>query len=87
MIRLFRFNHGVRTCSSRVLKYLGYPPYLFLARRLNLAAMSDLRSGVLSQTQEVLHLPGVFEIVFLRKLHKRTEEFDNGQATTWNIEA
>ncbi len=27
---------------------------------LNMAAMSDLRSGVYSQTQVVLHLPGVF---------------------------
>ncbi len=34
--------------------------FLFLARPLNLATMSDLRSGVWSQTQEVLHLPGVF---------------------------
>ncbi len=34
----------------------------FLARPLNLAAMSDLRSGVLPQTQEILHLPGVSEI-------------------------
>ncbi len=31
-----------------------------LARPLNLAAMSDLGSGVLSQTQEVMHLPGVY---------------------------
>ncbi len=36
-----------------------------LARPLNLAAMSDLRSDVLSQTQEILHFPGVSEIVFL----------------------
>ncbi len=33
---------------------------LFLTRPLKLAAMNDLRSGVKSQTQEVLHLPGVF---------------------------
>ncbi len=36
----------------------------FLAQPLNLVAMSDLRSGVQSQTQEILHLPGVSEIVF-----------------------
>ncbi len=31
-----------------------------LARPLNLATMSELRSGVYSQTLEVLHLLGVF---------------------------
>ncbi len=39
----------------------------FLARPLNLAAISALRSGV-------LHLPGVSEIVFLNKPRKLTEE-------------
>ncbi len=45
----------------------------FLAWPLNLAAMSDLRSSVKSQTQEVLHLPGVSEIVLLKKPRKWTE--------------
>ncbi len=42
--------------------------YVFvLAQPLNLAAMSDLRSGVQSQSQEVLHLPGVFLNCFLKE--------------------
>ncbi len=49
-----------------------------LARPLNLAAMSDLRSGVKSQIQDILHLPGVSEIGFLKKLHKLTEELRIG---------
>ncbi len=40
--------------------------YGILARPLNLATMSDLRCGVLSQTQEVLHLLGVFLNSFLK---------------------
>ncbi len=52
---------------------------LSMRRPLNLAAMSDLRSGVKSQTQEVLHLPGFSEIIFLKKPHKRTEEIRIGQ--------
>ncbi len=50
-----------------------------LARPLNLAAMSDLRSGVQSRTQEILHLPGGFEIGFLKNPHKWTEELRTGK--------
>ncbi len=49
-----------------------------MVRPLNLAAMSDLRSGVQSQAQEILHLPGVSEIVFLKKPQKGTEELRTG---------
>ncbi len=42
---------------------------IFLARPLKLAAMTDLRSGVYSQTQEILHFPVVSEIVFFKKPH------------------
>ncbi len=53
---------------------------------LNLAAMSDLRSGVKSQTQEVLHLPGIFLNCFLMKFHKRTEEIRIGQCKGFYME-
>ncbi len=42
---------------------------------LNLAAMSDLRCGVQSQTQEVRHLPGVF---------KKTSQQD-GRTKNWTM--
>ncbi len=58
-----------------------------LARPLNLATMNDLRSCVLSQTQEILHLPGVSEIVSLKKPHKWMEEPRSENATIWNIVA
>ncbi len=49
--------------------YLG-----LLVQPLNSAAMRDLHSAVLSQTQEILHFLGVSEIVFFKKPHKWTEE-------------
>ncbi len=52
--------------------------YVRLARHLNVAAMSDLRSGVKSQIQEILHFPGVSEIVFFTKPHKWTEDLRIG---------
>ncbi len=60
-----------------------------MAQPVNLAAMSDLLSGVQSQTQETLQLPGGFEIVFLKKPHKwvdelRNENKYNEKAATWN---
>ncbi len=36
-------------------------------RPLNLTAMSVLRSGVYSQTQEIMHFPGASEVVFFEK--------------------
>ncbi len=47
------------------------------ARSLNLAAMSDLRSGVKSQIQEVLHLPGVFLICFLQETSQQDGRIKN----------
>ncbi len=49
-----------------------------LARPLNMAAMTDLRSRVQSQIQEILHFPGVSEIVYFKKPHKVTEELRIG---------
>ncbi len=57
--------------ANRIAIFLGSGSFCFydsckvleiclLARPLNLAAMSDLRSSVKSQIQEVLHLPRVF---------------------------
>ncbi len=48
-----------------------------LARPLNLAAMSDLRSDVSSQTQEVLYLPGVFLNCFLKETSRQDERNKN----------
>ncbi len=36
------------------------------------------RSGVKSQTQEILHFPGVSEIGFFKEPHKRSEELTTG---------
>ncbi len=44
-----------------IVKYMPSFSIEFLARPLNLAAMSNLRLGVLSQTREILHLPGISE--------------------------
>ncbi len=52
-----------------------------LARPLNLAAMSDLRSGVLSQIQEVLHLPGVFLNCFLKETSQ-----EDGRNKNWTMQ-
>ncbi len=52
--------------------------HLFLARPLDLAAMSDLRSGIQSQPQEIPHFPGVSEIVFFKESHKWTKELRIG---------
>ncbi len=52
----------------------------FLARPLNLAAMSDLRSGVSSQTQEVLHLPGVFLNCFFQETSQ-----EDGRIKNWKM--
>ncbi len=51
-----------------------------MTQPLNLAAMRDLRSGVKSQTQEVLHLPGVFGNRFL----KETSQQD-GRTKNWTM--
>ncbi len=62
---------------------------LFLVQPFNLAAMSDLRSGVLSQNQDILHISGVSKIVFFTKPHKwkKNEEVDSGDVTLWTIAA
>ncbi len=68
--------------------YSPYPLHEQLERPLNLAAMSDLRSGVQSQTQEVLHLPGVFLNRFLKETSQENGRTKNWtKATTWNIVA
>ncbi len=36
--------------------------------------MSDLSPGVQSQIQEILHFPGVSELVFFKELQKWTEK-------------
>ncbi len=46
----------------------------FSARPLTLAAMSDLRSGIYSQAQEIVHFLGVSDTVFFKKPRKWTEE-------------
>ncbi len=40
--------------------------------------MSDLRSGVKLQTQEILHLPGFSDIFFFKKPHNWTEKLRIG---------
>ncbi len=60
--------------------------YTFLARPLNLAAMSDLQSGVLSQNQEILHISEVSEICFFKKPHKWTEERRSGQRRVYSMD-
>ncbi len=58
--------------------------------RPHFAILVKVRSGVSSQTQEVLHLPGVFLNCFLKETSqddRRKKELDNAKASTLNIEA
>ncbi len=67
------------TKVNKVLLSRKRPEVKDLAWPLNSSIISDLRSGVQSQTQEILHLPWVSEIVFLQKPHKWTTELIIGK--------
>ncbi len=48
--------------------------------------MSDLHSGVESQTEEILHFSGLSKMVFFKKPHRRTEELRIGYRKGYSMD-